>query len=77
MCLLFTRRIPFYSVKEELVNFVGVHIPRKGLDVGIGVGVNSGAIEIVHILRKLVGKIDEIVLETLDVTWSRFAEFDD
>jgi hypothetical protein len=35
---------------EELVNFVGVYIPSKGLDVGIGVGINGGAMETVHIL---------------------------
>jgi len=59
------------------VNFVGVHIPRKGLDVGIGVGISSGAMEIVHILRKLIGKIEERVLETLDGAWLLFAELDD
>lgn len=62
---------------EELVNFVGVYIPSKGLDVGIGVGINGGAMETVHILRKLIGKIDEMDFDTLDGAWSRFAEFDD
>lgn len=59
------------------MNLIGIHVPRKGFDVGKGIGINGRAIEIVHILRKPVGKIDEMVFETLDGDWSRFAEFDD
>lgn len=54
MCPIFTRRIPFYSIKQELVYIVGVRISRKWFDIGIDVGTNSGAIEVVHTLRELI-----------------------
>jgi hypothetical protein len=59
------------------VNFVGVHIPRLGLHMGTCVGIVGEAMEIVRILRKLVGKIDEKGLEMLDGVSSFFTEFGD
>jgi hypothetical protein len=65
----YTGCIDFYSSKKQLVNFTRIHILRKGLDLRICGDIRGGSVEIVHIIRKLVGEVNEMDFEMIDGVW--------